>query len=153
MHACTILHNFYVTPMCTSRIHKAIKSWTRVAGSRYEHKEFGEFGHMLARECPNLLAEFFEEYATPDFTHELKHFQTFRTAYRLMRSSSFSGHAKEIKKSMRALRVCSPTNGASALPMDLENLEDLELVVSDLELLVEAITPPTKEMKAMRLLV
>lgn len=129
----------------------AIKSWTRVAGSRYEHKEFGEFGHMLARECPNLLAEFFEEYATPDFTHELKHFQTFRTAYRLMRSSSFSGHAKEIKKSMRALRVCSPTNGASALPMDLENLEDLELVVSDLELLVEAITPPTKEMKAMRL--
>jgi hypothetical protein len=37
--------------------------------------------------------------------------------------------------------------------MDLENLEDLELVVAALELLVEAITPPTKEMKAMRLLV
>lgn len=52
---------------------------------------------------------------------------------------------------MRALRVCSPTMGASALPRDLEDLEDLELVVSDLELLVEAITPPTKEMKAMRL--
>lgn len=92
---------------------------------------------MLARECPNLLAEFFEEYATPDFTHELKHFQTFRTAYRLMRTSHTShtahthdsGHAKEIKKSMR---VCSPHIGASAVPMDLD------LVVSDLEMLVDA---------------
>lgn len=88
---------------------------------------------MLARECPNLLAEFFEEYATPDFTHELKHFQTFRTAYRLMRTShtshTDSGHAKEIKKSMR---VCSPHIGVSAVPMDLD------LVVSDLEMLVDA---------------
>ena len=110
---------------------KAIKSWTRVAGSRYEHKEFGEFGHMLARECPNLLAEFFEEHATPDFSHELKHFQTFRTAYRLMRTSASQvfSQAKEIKKSMR---VCSPMFGVSAVPMDLDLLvSDLELIVSD----------------------
>lgn len=130
----------------------AIKSWTRVAGSRYEHKEFGEFGHMLARECPNLLAEFFEEHATPDFSHELKHFQTFRTAYRLMRTSASQvfSQAKEIKKSMR---VCSPMFGVSAVPVDRDLLvSDLELIVSDEKLVtLEAITPPTKEMKAMRL--
>ncbi|CAE7446369.1 cmdD, partial [Symbiodinium pilosum] len=127
---------------------QAIRSWQEVAGSRYEHKEFGQFGHMLARECPALLAELFEEYSLPDFTHELRHFETFRTAYRLMRTRKqqhgSTMKAREIRKSMR---VCSPTLGASKVPVDFElNTADLDF---NLELL-DDITPPTKEVKVMR---
>ncbi|CAE7254809.1 cmdD [Symbiodinium sp. CCMP2592] len=127
---------------------QAMRSWQEVAGSRYEHKEFGSFGHMLARECPSLLAELFEQYSLPDFTHELRHFETFRTAYRLMRTRSqqhgSSQKARDIRKSMR---VCSPTLGATKVPLDVElNVAELDL---NWELL-DDITPPTKEVKVMR---
>ncbi|CAE7622452.1 cmdD, partial [Symbiodinium sp. CCMP2456] len=127
---------------------QAMRSWQEVAGSRYEHKEFGSFGHMLARECPSLLAELFEQYSLPDFTHELRHFETFRTAYRLMRTRSqqhgSSQKARDIRKSMR---VCSPTLGATKVPLDFElNVAELDF---NLELL-DDITPPTKEVKVMR---
>lgn len=127
---------------------QAMRSWQEVAGSRYEHKEFGSFGHMLARECPSLLAELFEQYSLPDFTHELRHFETFRTAYRLMRTRSqqhgSSQKARDIRKSMR---VCSPTLGATKVPLDFElNVAELDLKLE----LLDDITPPTKEVKVMR---
>mmetsp|Transcript_49844 Transcript_49844/g.116280 ORF Transcript_49844/g.116280 Transcript_49844/m.116280 type:complete len:1480 (-) Transcript_49844:74-4513(-) len=125
---------------------QAIRSWRQVAGSRFEHKEVGQHGHMLARECPHLLAEMFMEYSLPDFTHELRHFETFRAAYRLMRMQAAEGKTREIRKSMR---VCSPTIGASKVPQDLEFAIGCENL--NLELLeTETITPPTKEVKAMR---
>lgn len=132
---------------------ETIRSWQQVSGSRYEHKDFGHFGHLLARECPNLLAELFEEYSLPDFTHELRHFETFRAAYRLMRSGSTTKRApsarrirgasqKEIRKSMR---VCSPTLGAAHVPKDFDlGCMEVDLVGLD------AIMPPTKEVKLMR---
>lgn len=127
---------------------QAMRSWQEVAGSRYEHKEFGPFGHMLARECPSLLAELFEQYSLPDFTHELRHFETFRTAYRLMRTRSqqhgSSQKARDIRKSMR---VCSPTLGATKVPLDFElNVAELDVNWA----LLDDITPPTKEVKVMR---
>ncbi|CAJ1372669.1 unnamed protein product [Effrenium voratum] len=93
---------------------------------------------MLARECPNLLAELFEEIALPDFSHDLRQFETFRTAYRLMRTPRLGQvRAKDIRKS---LEICSPVFGASTFKVMDFNL-DIELM---------DITPPTQEMKAVR---
>eukprot|EP00931_Biecheleriopsis_adriatica_P031383 TRINITY_DN18408_c0_g1_i2.p1 TRINITY_DN18408_c0_g1~~TRINITY_DN18408_c0_g1_i2.p1 ORF type:complete len:1482 (+),score=319.04 TRINITY_DN18408_c0_g1_i2:56-4501(+) len=115
----------------------AMKSWKEVAGGRLEFKEFPQAGHMLATECPILVAKYMDQATLTDFSSELEAFKTFRAAYRLLRH----GQQKTRKGSM----IGSPVVGARSVPKDFGEVE------IDLDVLPTAITPQTKKVKQMRM--
>jgi len=120
----------------------AVRSWERVAGGRVDHKEFPRAGHMLAKECPLLLASHLDSLALPDFEQDLGSFKTYRAAYRLLRHLNGGGSLAE----PRFERLTSPVLGAHQIPEDLDP-GDLSL---DALSLSETLTPQSKSVKSMR---
>jgi len=124
---------------------QAMQSWLRVAGNRLEHKEFPDAGHMISTECPDTVARHIFQASLYDMSDELSAFKTFRASYRLLRASSLK---KTAQNQALPKSVGSPTMGAQAVPQDLNAFLDfgeLDAVLTD------QITPPTKQVKMMRL--
>ncbi|CAE8684681.1 unnamed protein product [Polarella glacialis] len=122
----------------------AMKTWSKVAGGRVEHKEFQHAGHMVASECPALVARYISQATMPDFSDELDAFNTFRAAYRLQRSRTKLHEASRMPK-FKEFVGCTPVLGATAVPQDMDMIVDFSLLDG-----LNCISPPTKQMKEMR---
>lgn len=131
----------------------AMRSWKQVAGGRLEHKEFPGAGHMVAHECPSQVAQFIFQASLPDFSSELRAYDKFRAAYRVLRSGKLSNLSKK-KDAVPSPRLAaqtlpvSPTLGAQPVPEDL-GAQVLDFSMLDL-IMAPAMTPPTKQVKIMR---
>jgi len=128
----------------------AMQSWNQVAGGRLEHKEFAGAGHMVAHECPVQVAQFVFQASLPDFSSELRAYEKFRAAYRVLRSNKLS--KKDAVPSpllaAKAVPCVSPTLGAQPVPEDVSE-KVLDFSMLDL-IMAPAMTPPTKQIKIMR---
>lgn len=119
---------------------QSMNSWKEVAGGRLEHKELQHAGHMLAIECPALVAQHLDQVSLPDFSEELEPFSTFRAAYRLLRDRRGAQNPRRF--------VSSPDVAVRELKIDVDTTTSF----SELEkVLTENLTPQTRQVKQMRL--
>lgn len=131
---------------------EAVRSWKRVAGGRVDHKEFPRAGHMLAKECPLLLAGYLDNFLLPDFEDELRAYQTYRAAYRFLRHTSIAkGGQKKMAKEFELPTVAfrrqsSPVLGTHQVPKDFQPEVSLARAIGH----SETITPQSIRVKLMR---